>query len=90
MMFLRRWISALRERIRAFLGLDVLPTRSETIALRDDLAKYHREIMQFVAQQPKFEGFAVEIPSFQAPTLDWETMQKLELLKMMQNPPKED
>ena len=90
MMILNRWISALRERVRAFLGLDVLPTRSETIALRDDMAKYHREILDLLTRQAKVPFSTHTTNQFVAPTLDWEMVQKLELLNMLENPQKED
>lgn len=93
MMFLRRWISALRERIRAFLGIDVLPTRSETIALRDEIQKNHREVLEVLAKIAVFRKYPTSMPSpgdFRAPILDWETVQKIQLADMLENPPKED
>ncbi len=92
-LWFRRLVAWSRERVRAFLGTDSLPTRLDIIQLRDDMAKYHREVMEVVSHGVAVHYVAPQIPElgqFQAPTLDWETMQKLELFKMMQNPPKED
>ncbi len=88
MMHIKRWIPELRYRIRAFLGIDVLPTRAETIALRDDLAKYHREVM--LALQKPLRSITPLIQNYNAPNLDWDAVQRIELAQMIANPPKED
>ena len=89
-MNLNRLISWLRYRVRAFLGIDTLPTRLETIAMRDDLAKYHREVMETLIRAPH-RMIATSLPqSFTAPSLDWDMVQRIELVNMLQNPPKED
>lgn len=88
MMTLKRWISALRERIRAFLGLDLMPTRLEIIEIRDQIEKNHREMLSRLVI-PQRNPQIPEIHEFTASNLTWEMVQKMELLNLLENPPKE-
>jgi hypothetical protein len=90
MMTLKKMLSWFREHVRAFLGIDSLPTRSETIALRDDLAKYHREVIEAIKNRPNLPVLYPGNQAFNAPSISWEMVQAMELANMIQNPPKED
>ena len=89
-MTLKRLVRWLRDGIRSFLGIDVLPTRLETIQIRDDLAKYHREVMESFVRISVTRRPEPFIDNYQPATLSWEMVQRIELQNMLQNPPKED
>lgn len=93
MMTIQRVIQGIRDRVHAFLGIDSLATRLEIIQMRDDQAKYHREVMDSLARitlmvkSPETPTFKI---NYRASNLSWEQVQAIELAQMLQNPPKED
>ena len=93
LMTIHRWITALRERIRAFLGLDVLPTRLELVQLRDDIAKNHRDVLEALVKLSVAQNLNHKRPlieNYKPQNLSWEMVQAIELANMLENPPKED
>jgi len=90
MMTLNRLISWLQYRVRAFLGLDVIPTRLELTEIRDEMAKNQRQILEILAKHVTTSLPERIIPNYQSPYQNWDNVQLLELAQMIANPPKED
>lgn len=85
-MTLNRLVSWLRYKIRAFLGLDVLPTRLEIIEIRQLIESNQREILLKLNPQAKSSLFE----NYTRPPIDWEALQRSQLAEMLSKPPKED
>ena len=82
MMTLKRWISYLRERIRAFLGLDLMPSRLEIIEIRQLIEENHRATLEALLKL-KIQPQMLEITQFQPSDLTWEQVEKIHLIELL-------
>ncbi len=89
MMTLKKWLEWLKSRVRSFLGINSLATIGDIIILRDDLAKYHNDVLK-VLQKPEIRSITSMNQGFNAQTYDWDQVQRIELQNLFSNPEKED
>ena len=85
-MSLNKLISWLRMKLRAFLGIEALPTRAEIVTIMAEIEHLKREIREQQPETVKSQTFS----EFVTTQLDWEMVQRLELAEMLRNPPKEE
>ncbi len=80
----------LKQRIRAFLGIDALPCRLELTEVRQIIENHNRQIDEILAKhvtQPLPVRREIILPTM---VTNWDQMQRQELAEMIANQPKEE
>jgi hypothetical protein len=80
----------LKQRIRAFLGIDALPSRLEITEIRQILESNHLELKEILAKHVTQTLPVRRELIFPTLTTNWDQMQLQELAEMIANQPKEE